>query len=51
MLHKEQMMTVPTVVLYIIINFFFFFKATTCATCPYFVLGIVHQKEKGTCVL
>lgn len=31
--------------------FFFFFKATTCATCPHFVLGIVHQKEKGTCVL
>lgn len=47
-LHKEQMMTVPTVVLYIIIIPYqlFLFKAATCAACPYFVPGTVHGKAK-----
>lgn len=53
-LHKEQMMTVPTVVLYIIIIPYqlFLFKAATCAPCPYFVPDIVHGKrEKGSLCL
>lgn len=59
-LHKEQMMTVPTVVLYIIIIPYqlFLFKAATCAVCPYFVPATVHGKAKkkrkkreGVCVL
>lgn len=41
---KEQMMTVPTVVLCIIIIPYqlFLFKAATCAACPYFVPATAH---------
>lgn len=46
-LHKEQMMTVPTVVLYIIIIPYqlFLFKAATCAACPYLVPAAAHGEE------